>query len=416
MAGAAPPHPIRRRVYELLEPGSGDRAARAVDVFLIALVLVNVTAVILESIRPEADGSGVLFLSIETVSVAVFTLEYVLRLWSAPEHAPFGELPAWRARWRFALQPQSLIDLLAVAPVYIGLFVEGDLRAFLVLRLFRFFKLARYSPGIASLAEAVYNERRALLASAVILMGTVLIAASLMTIVEGEAQPDKFGTIPAAMYWAAVTLTTVGYGDVVPITALGRLLAGLTAFVGWIMLALPVGIIASAFAREIHRRDFVVTWSMVARVPLFAGLDANELSEIIRYLRSQSCQRGEIIVRRGEPAESMYLIAEGEVEIELPDQRVVLGPGHFFGEIAALRKSERSATVRAREHAKLLVLDAADLHHLMDRSSRMAERIREVAEKRVGPEALNGKSDIAAEELEPDSKERNGTSARSEPQ
>jgi voltage-gated potassium channel len=112
----------------------------------------------------------------------------------------------------------------------------------------------------------------------------------------------------------------------------------------------------------------------------------------------------------------MYLIAEGEVEIELPDQRVVLGPGHFFGEIAALRKSERSATVRAREHAKLLVLDAADLHHLMDRSSRMAERIREVAEKRVGPEALNGKSDIAAEELEPDSKERNGTSARSEPQ
>jgi voltage-gated potassium channel len=415
VAGADASHPIRRRVYELLEPGSGDRAAQAVDIVLIALVLVNVTAVILESMRPLADGYGVLFLSIEAVSVALFTLEYVLRLWSAPEHAPFGELPAWRARLRFALQPQSLIDLLAVAPVYVGLFVEGDLRAFLVLRLLRFFKLARYSPGIASLADAIYNERRALLASAVILFGTVLIAASLMSIAEGEAQPEKFGTIPAAMYWAALTLTTVGYGDVVPVTHLGRLLAGLTAFVGWIMLALPVGIIASAFAREIHRRDFVVTWSMVARVPLFAGLDANELSEIIRYLRSQSCERGEIIVRRGEPAESMYLIAEGEVEIELPDRRVVLGPGHFFGEIAALRKSERSATVRAREHAKLLVLDAADLHHLMDRSPRMAERIREVAEKRVGPEALNGKSDIAAEELEPDVEETERRSPKREP-
>jgi voltage-gated potassium channel len=415
VAGADAAHPIRRRVYELLEPGSGDRAAQAVDIVLIALVLVNVSAVILESMRPLAEGYGVLFLSIEAVSVTLFTLEYVLRLWSAPEHAPLSELPAWRARLHFALQPQSLVDLLAVAPVYIGLFLEGDLRAFLVLRLLRFFKLARYSPGIASLSEAIYNERRALLASAVILMGTVLIAASLMSIVEGEAQPDKFGTIPAAMYWAALTLTTVGYGDVVPVTHLGRLLAGLTAFVGWIMLALPVGIIASAFAREIHRRDFVVTWSMVARVPLFAGLDANELSEIIRYLRSQSCERGEVIVRRGEPAESMYLIAEGEVEIELPDRRVVLGPGHFFGEIAALRKSERSATARAREHAKLLVLDAADLHHLMDRSPRMAARIREVAEKRVGPEALNGNSDIAAEELEPDSKERNGTSGQGEP-
>jgi voltage-gated potassium channel len=101
----------------------------------------------------------------------------------------------------------------------------------------------------------------------------------------------------------------------------------------------------------------------------------------------------------------MYLIAEGEVEIELPDQRVVLGPGQFFGEIAAIRKSERSATVRALDNAKLLVLDAADLHHLMDRSPRMAERIREVAEERVGPEALGARGDIASEELKPEPNE-----------
>jgi len=405
VAAAAREHPIRRRIYELLEPGSGDRAARAVDLVLISLVLVNVVAVILESLPSFENGYAPLFLAVEIVSVALFTLEYALRLWSAPEHGPLSDLHPWRARLRFALKPQTLIDLLAIAPFYLSLFIAGDLRAFLVLRLLRFFKLARYSPGIASLAEAVYNERRALLASAVILMGTVLIAASLMNIVEGEAQPDKFGTIPAAMYWAAITLTTVGYGDVVPVTAAGRLLAALTAFVGWIMLALPVGIVASAFAREIHRRDFVVTWNMVARVPLFTGLDANEISEIIRHLRSRSCEPGEIVARRGEPAESMYLIAEGEVEIELPDQRVVLGPGQFFGEIAAIRKSERSATVRALDNAKLLVLDAADLHHLMDRSPRMAERIREVAEERVGPEALGAKGDIASEELKPERKE-----------
>jgi voltage-gated potassium channel len=410
VAGAERTHSIRRRVYELLEAGSSEPAARVVDLVLIGLVLVNVAAVVLESVPRFADAYDWLFLVIEIVSVAVFTLEYGLRLWSAPEHAPLADLPPGRARLRFALQPQSLIDLLAIAPVYAALLLEGDLRAFLVVRLFRFFKLARYSPGIASLAEAIYSERRALLASGVILLGTVLIAASLMHFVEDEAQPDKFGTIPDAMYWAALTLTTVGYGDVVPVTPVGQLIASLTAFVGWILLALPVGIVASAFAREIHRRDFVVTWSMVARVPLFADLDADELSQVIRHLRSQSCERDEIIVRRGEPASSMYLIASGEVEIELPDRRVVLGPGHFFGEIAVLRKAERSATARARDHAKLLVLDAADLRHLMDRSPRLAERIREVAEKRVGPEALGEKGDIAAEEIEADAER--GTRSR----
>jgi voltage-gated potassium channel len=391
----APSHSLRRRVYELLEPGSHDWAARAVDLALIGLVLVNVTAVVFESLPEIEIRFALLFFIIEIASVVIFTLEYVLRLWSAPEHAPFGDLPPWRARLRFALQPQSIIDLLAIAPVYAAFFMSGNLRAFLVVRLFRFFKLARYSPGLASLVEAVYSERRALLASGVILTGTVLIAASLMHLAEKEAQPDKFGTIPDAMYWAIITLATVGYGDAVPITPLGRVIASFTAVAGLIMLALPVGIIASAFAREIHRRDFVVTWSMVARVPLFSDLNADELSDIMRFLRSQSCEPDEIVVRRGEPADAMYFIAAGEVEIELPEKRVVLGAGHFFGEIAVLRKSERTATVRARKHLKLLVLDAADLHHLMDHSPRMAQRIREVAEKRVAPEALG---DIAAGE------------------
>jgi voltage-gated potassium channel len=394
----APPHSVRRRAYELLEPGSHDWQARTVDLALIGLVLVNVGAVVLESLPAFAARFGGLFFGIEIVSVMIFSLEYVLRLWSAPEHAPLADLPPWRARLRFALQPQSIVDLLAIAPVYAALFVTGDLRAFLVVRLFRFFKLARYSPGLASLVEAVYSERRALLASGVILMGTVLIAASLMHLAEQEAQPDKFGTIPAAMYWAVITLATVGYGDAVPITPLGRLIASLTAVAGLIMLALPVGIVASAFAREIHRRDFVVTWSMVARVPLFGDLSADELSDIMRFLRSRSCEPDEIVVRRGEPADAMYFIAGGEVEIELPDKRVVLGPGNCFGEIAVLRKSERTATVRARKHLKLLVLEAADLQHLMDRSPRMAQRIREVAEKRVAPEAFDVASDMSGSE------------------
>lgn len=384
MAGARRFQALRRRVHEVLEPGSHEPLARLVDWVLVGLVLVNVTAVVLESVPALAASHAPLFLVIEIVSILVFSLEYGLRLWCAPEHAPLQHLPPWRARLRYALKPQTLIDLVAIAPFYLALVFPADLRTLLMLRLLRFFKLARYSPGMASLAEAIRAERRALLASAIILAGTVLLAASAMRIAEQEAQPDRFGTIPDAMYWAVITLATVGYGDVVPVTPLGRLLAGITAVIGLVMVALPVGIIASAFSREIHRRDFVVTWTMVARVPIFADLDAAQVGEIMRYLRSQSCEPDEIIVRRGERAEAMYIIAAGAVSIDLVDGPVTLGVGQFFGEIAVLQHSERTATVRAVTRCKLLVLDANDLRHLMDRSPVMARRIRDVA-------ALRGK-------------------------
>ncbi len=116
-----------------------------------------------------------------------------------------------------------------------------------------------------------------------------MFAATLMYLAERHVQPDKLGTIPDAMWWAIVTLGTIGYGDVVPVTAVGKMIAGFTIFLGLIMVALPVGIIASAFADEVHRRDFVVTWAMVARVPLFSGLDATEIADIMRcYARSRS--------------------------------------------------------------------------------------------------------------------------------
>src|SRR5262249_57440893 len=142
--------------------------------------------------------------------------------------------------------------------------------------------------------------------------------------------------IPDAMWWAIVTLGTIGYGDVVPITPLGKVVAAVTVFLGLVMVALPVGIIANAFAEEIHRRDFVVTWGMVARVPLFSELNANEIADIMRLLRAQQVEPGTTIARRGEPGHSMYFIAAGEVEMELPHERVRLGVGHFFGEVAAL--------------------------------------------------------------------------------
>jgi voltage-gated potassium channel len=233
-----------------------------------------------------------------------------------------------------------------------------------------------------SLTNVLYQERKALFACFIILIGVALVAATCMHLAEQDAQPDKFGSIPDALWWAVITLTTVGYGDVYPITPLGKLIAGLTAVSGLVMLALPVGLIATGFAEDIHRREFVVTWSMVARVPLFASLDAAQIGEIIHYLKAQTAESGAVVVRKGEPGTAMYFIAAGAVEIELPQRRLRLEEGQFFGELAILHAMRRTATVRALTASKLLVLDADDFHVLMERHPQIAQRVSEASDER----------------------------------
>ncbi|MBL8590256.1 MAG: ion transporter [Methylobacteriaceae bacterium] len=369
---------LQRRVLVLLDGGSANIPSRFVDWSLILLVVVSVTAMILET-EPEIHARwGRVFAWVETIALVVFTLEYVLRLWSAPMHTRYFDLTPMRARLAYAASPPALVDLAAIAPIYASLIGLPDVGALLILRLARFFKLGRYSPGMRSLGAALKAERRALFASAVILIGTMVIAAAAMHVAEQAAQPDKFGSIPQSMWWAIVTLTTVGYGDVVPATLAGKIIAGFTMVAGLMMLALPVGIVATAFAEEIHRREFVVTWGMIARVPLFARLDAAGIAEIMRYLRAQTVPTGAVIVRRGEQAESMFFVADGEVEVEIDTSRHMrLVDGGFFGEVALLRRSTRLATVRALRATKLLVLDSVDLQALMERNPEVGLHLEE---------------------------------------
>jgi voltage-gated potassium channel len=390
---------VRHRLYEILEHGPiGDRTGRLVGRAIVALIVVNLATVVIESVPAYETEFGTALHAIEHISLAVFTLEYCLRVWVAAEHAPYRHLTPAAARLKFIVSPLGVVDLLAVLPFWLDAVTPFDLRAVLVFRMVRFLKLARYSPGMRSLLAALNAERRALFGCLVILLGATLVAASLMYLVERDAQPVKFGTIPDAMWWAIGTLSTVGFGDVVPITFAGKLVAAGTVVMGLIMMALPVGIVATAFANEVHRRDFVVTWGMVARVPLFSGLSAIEIADIMDMLRAEQVEGGGVIARRGEPAHSMYFVADGEVEIELPQQRTRLGTGHFFGEIAALRRARRSATVTALRRTSLLVLDAHDLHALMERQPRIAERIREVARSRLA--SVGAKGDLLAEELD----------------
>ena len=378
---------LRRRVYHVLEQGPvGDRVSKSVDRFLVVLILINLIAVALESIPEYEARYGAAFAAIELFSLVVFTIEYSLRVWCAVEHGPHQHLSATQARLKYVLSPAGIIDLIAVLPFWFAMVVPGNLRVILVFRMVRFFKFARYSPAMRSLLDVLYNERRALFGCLVIALGTALVAASLMHLAEANVQPAKLGTIPEAFWWAIVTIGTIGYGDVVPVTALGKLIATCTIFAGLVLMALPVGIIATAFAEQIRRRDFIVTWGMISRVPLFAELDATEISDVMELLRAQVVEAGEVVMRAGDAARSMYFIAAGEVEIEIKGkkERIRLGVGQFFGEVALLRRTRRTATVTAVTRTNLLGLDAHDLHALMQRDRRIAERIKEVVEDRVG--------------------------------
>jgi voltage-gated potassium channel len=390
---------LRSRVYVVLEQGDGvDGVGVALNRFLVALIVITLAATVIESVPEMATAYALPLNVIEWAATLVFSLEYVARLWSAAEH-PLLNSGAFFGRHRFVLSFSGLVDLAAILPLWLSVFVASDFRILLVLRLVRFFKLTRYSPAMRSLLDALYSERRALGGCFVILLGTALIAAALMHLAERTAQPERFGTIPDALWWAIVTLGTIGYGDVVPVTGLGRVLASFTIFAGLLMMALPVGIFATAFANEVHRRDFIITWGLVARIPLFHTLTASEIADVMTMLRAQKVDGGTVIARRGEPAHAMYLIANGEVEVKLQHKRLRLGAGQFFGEVAALRRTRRSATVTAVTPTRLLVLDALDLHALMDRQPELAARIEEAAREKLGHAIEAPSDDLMPEEL-----------------
>ncbi len=381
---------FKRRLFQVLEAGHpGDRLSLVVDWLLILLILANVAAVITETVEPLALRNAGAFWGFEVFSVGVFTLEYIARLWVATEHHSLARYGPLVGRLRYACGPFAIIDLMAILPFYLALLIPGfDLRLLRVLRLLRLFKLARYSPALATLWRVLADERRALAAALIIMLFLLTASATAIYHVERSVQPEAFGSIPAAMWWAVATLTTVGYGDVTPVTDLGRMIGGMVMIFGLAMFALPIAIIASGFASEIHRRDFVVTWGMVARVPLFARLDALSVSRITSLLHARVVAPGMEIVRRGEPAKAMYFIAVGEVEVDLPQGAQRLRDGEFFGEMALLRHSERLATVRAITRCRLLVLNAGDFHQLVAADGDLREAISRVAEERLmGSEA-----------------------------
>lgn len=245
---------LRRRVHGILRVGSKRPIARAVNASIVVLILLNVVAIILDTVQGLRIAYGPWLDAFEILSVAVFTVEYLARLWVVPEDPMFRGPVRGRLRWMGT--PLAIVDLLAVLPFYLPMVVGLDLRFLRVLRLFRLvrvLKLARYSKAIQSMGR-VFRAKRQQLVMTLFLVGVLLVlSSSLMYLAEHEAQPEAFSSIPRTLWWAVITLTTVGYGDAVPITPLGRALGAVIALLGIGMIALPAGILGSGFVDELQR-------------------------------------------------------------------------------------------------------------------------------------------------------------------
>ncbi|MCP4381616.1 MAG: cyclic nucleotide-binding domain-containing protein [Hyphomicrobiales bacterium] len=366
---------VRRQVFDVVE-GDSSRVllSRLFASVLVTLILVNVIAAVFETVPAMSVSFRLTFWWIEAISVFAFTVEYFVRLWICVEHPRARDLPAWRVRLNYIVTPAAIIDLIAIVPFFIVLLGGADVRTMVLVRLMRLFKLGRYSTGFQSLYEAIRRERQALLASFLVLTSVVLITASLAYIAEREAQPEQFGTIPDSIWWALVTVTTVGYGETVPQTLGGRLVGGLTMITGILMIALPIAIIGSSFAEVVRQRSFVVTFGLVVRMPMFSNLGANVLHDLLPMIRATSVEAGVTIVAPHEGAEALYTVVEGVVELDTPQGRLRLGVGESFGASANSETPAPNDSALALSRVKLLVISRIDLIHLIARHPELANR------------------------------------------
>ena len=251
--------PLRQFVFRVLETAKDDdKISRAVDLALIFLIAASVFAIILESVPAiEARFTAELYW-FEVFTVAVFSVEYLLRIWSAVELDERRSMHPVYARIRYIFSFHAIVDLLAILPFYLltfGAFGTVDMRFLRAFRLLRVLKLTRYSVALNMLIVSMTENGRALLASFLILVTVMLLAASGMYYFERVAQPVAFGSIPLSMWWAFSTLTTVGYGDVTPITNGGKVFGALITVVGIGMVALPTSILASGYSQQLKIRE-----------------------------------------------------------------------------------------------------------------------------------------------------------------
>jgi voltage-gated potassium channel len=285
--------------------------------------------------------------------------------------------------WAYALSFRGLVDAVAAIAVPLAVMLGVNPKSAWLFGVFWMLKVVPGIPGLRQLRRVLVLESGPLLSVLVIFLMVLFLASVAEYFLERDVQPAGFGSVPAALWWAVATLTTTGYGDVVPITPLGRMVAAVVMICGLGVFGLWTGILATGFAAETRRDNFLKTWESVSKVPFFAALGPAAIADVTGMLRTIDLPARTMIIRKGKAGDCMYFIAAGEVEVDLPGKKVTLGEGAFFGEMALLGSNLRSANITTTRVSKLLVLDLVDFRLLMARHPDLAETIDAEARRRV---------------------------------
>jgi voltage-gated potassium channel len=336
-------------------------------------VIAGVVLMVLLTIDPAYNALHYWIDALLFTCLVFFIFEWVVRL----RQAVLAQRVA-----AYLLSIRGIVDGAGAIAVPLALALGTNPKTAWLLGVLWLLKVIPGIPGLRQLRRVLVQESGSLLSVLVIFLMVLFLASVTVYYLERDVQPGTFGSIPAALWWAVATLTTTGYGDVVPITPLGRIVAAFVMICGLGVFGLWTGILATGFAAETRRDNFLKTWESVSKVPFFAALGPAAIADVTHMLRTMDLPARTTIIRKGQAGDCMYFIAAGEVEVDLPGKKVRLGDGAFFGEMALLGNNSRSANITTTRVSKLLVLDLVDFRVLMARHPDLSETIDAEARRR----------------------------------
>jgi voltage-gated potassium channel len=348
-------------------------AGRNMTTAAYVAVTIGVAMMVLLTVDPAYAAAAPWIDALLCACLAYFVFEWLVRLRHMRRQ---GKL------WFYALSSAGIVDAIGALAVPIAVLCGIAPKTAWLLGVLWVLKVVPGIPGLRQLRRVLVVESGPLASVLVIFLMVVFLASVAEYYLERDVQPQTFGSVPAALWWAVVTLTTTGYGDVVPITPLGRIVAAMVMISGLGVFGLWTGILATGFAAETRRDNFLKTWETVSKVPFFAHLGPAAIADVTQVLRTMDLPPRTMIIRKDTNGDCMYFVAAGEVEVDLPGRKVPLGEGAFFGEMALLGNAKRGANVATTKVTRLLVLDLVDFRLLMARHPELAETIDAEAKRR----------------------------------
>jgi voltage-gated potassium channel len=370
----------RAAIAEILSERASSRPAAVYRLLEIVVVATGIVAMMLATTDLVDARQREVALDLVAGGVACLSLDWLVRLWAAPSLLP--QLSGRQARLRWLRTPSAVLGLAAILPMLMAAPFDWSVRGAPLLAALWVLRFAPYSRGTTMLFDVLVREREAVLGVLFAFASFLLFGSVVAYLFEHERQPERFGSVPAALWWAIVTLTTTGYGDAVPVTLFGRMMAGVLMMAGIIMFGLLAGILATGFSQEVRRREFLRNWDLVKQVPMFHDIGPGTVADLAALLRPRELPPRAVLWRRGDVGDAMYFIVSGEVMI-LIEPPLRLGAGNFFGELALLNDRPRNATVVTTQSCQLLELDIADFRALASKTPELMRSIEHEAARRL---------------------------------